>query len=124
MRIFNNSFEWSRIVLTVRGWYLQWLPVMLLSSRAVSPRFWCTAALSSPRHAALIFSACVRPPSLLPLPLSLSRYMLPPFRNLLTFFPLYPKNCLVSFFVIVEILHITINIYNMYFIGDPSIKTL
>lgn len=65
----DGDFVW--VVLAVQDRFLQlWLPVMLLSSRALSPRFWCTAALNSLRRAALIFRACFWSPSLLSLSLS------------------------------------------------------
>ena len=53
-----------------------WLPEMLLSSHALPPRFWCTAALNSLKRAALIFRACFWSPSPLPLTLSTSLSLL------------------------------------------------
>lgn len=65
---------------------------MLASSCALFPSFWCTAALSSLRHAALIFRACVWSPSLLSLPLSL-HLLLPPSKTCTLFYlPYYLKS--------------------------------
>lgn len=87
--------------LTVEHRHLQlWLLVMLVSSRALSPSFWCTAALSSLRHAALIFRACVWSPSLLSLSFSLSFCMASSSRNSHSLFTylIQENNPIISFF--------------------------